>query len=145
MSLKNDITERMKTAMRAGEKREVGVLRMLLSELKVAQTSGQEFDEIDVVKSYAKQLRKTADEYNDLERADKAQEALDELAVVEEFLPEQMEKDQIEELVQEVIDANDYGPRDIGRVMQQIMSEHGDRVDGSTVHEIVQQKLSKQA
>lgn len=143
MSLQEDITDRMRTAMRAGNRGEVGVLRMLLSELKVAQTSGQDFEELDVIKSYAKRLRKTADEYEELNRADKAQEALNELAVVEEFLPEQMGRDKIEAIVQGLIEENDYGPRDMGNLMKQVMSEYGDRVDGSTVNEIAREKLSK--
>jgi len=144
MTLQQDITDRMRVAMRAGNRGEVGVLRMLLSELKVAQTSGQDFDEMDVIKSYAKKLRKTADEYEDLKRADKAQETRDELAVVEEFLPEQMSEEQIEEIVEGIIAENDYGPQDMGQLMKQVMSQYGDRVDGSMVNKIAREKLNEE-
>ena len=142
MSIRDDVAERLKKAMKAGDKQTVGVLRMLLSELKVAERSGSDYDEMDVIQSYAKTLRKNVKEYEDLDREDKAEESRQELAVVEEFLPEQMNREKIEELVEQIVEENDYGPRDLGKVMKQVMSQHGDQVDGNVVQQVAQDKLA---
>ena len=142
MSIRDDVMEQLKTAMKAGDKQKVGVLRMLLSELKVAERSGKDYDEMDVVHSYAKRLRKNVNEYEDLDRSDRADEARKELSVVEQFLPEQMSRAEIEELVAGLVEENDYGPSDLGKVMKQVMSEYGDRVDGSVVQEVAREKLN---
>jgi hypothetical protein len=143
MSMEDDITEELKNAMRAGDKKRVAVLRMLLSELKVARASGEEFEEMDVIQSYAKKLRKSAEEYEELEKAEKADEVRGELQIVEEFLPEQMDRGEIEEIVEQIIEENDYGPRDIGRVMKTIMGEYGEKVDGRVVNEVARSKLAE--
>ena len=143
MSMEDDITEELKNAMRAGDKKRVAVLRMLLSELKVARASGEEFEEMDVIQSYAKKLRKSAEEYEELEKAEKADEVRGELQIVEEFLPEQMDRGEIEEIVEQIVEENDYGPRDIGRVMKTIMGEYGEKVDGRVVNEVARSKLAE--
>ncbi len=142
MSIRDEVTDKLKKAMKSGDKDTVSVLRMLLSELKVAERSGSDYDQMDVIQSYAKKLRKNAQEYEDLDREDKAEESRRELAVVEEFLPEQMDRGEIEEMVEQIIEENDYGPRDLGKVMKQIMSEHGDEVDGNLVQEIARDRLA---
>lgn len=143
MSVRDDITQHIRAAMKARDRDRLRVLRMLLSELKVAETSGSDFDELDVVKSYAKRLRKNAEEYEELNLPEKAREAREELAVAEEFLPEQMSRQQISQLVEDLIERHDYGAGDLGQIMKRIMSEYGDRVDGGVANEIVRQKLSE--
>jgi len=143
MSLQDKLGEQMKAAMRERDKVRLGVLRMVLSELKVAEASGHEFDELSVVKSYAKKLRGAAEEYERLNRADKAQEALAELSIVEEFLPRQMERAEVEKIVGQIIEQNGYGLRDLGKIMKAVMGEHGDRADGRLVQQIAREKLSE--
>jgi hypothetical protein len=133
----------MKDALRAGQKGRVSVLRMLLNELNVAEKSGQEYDAQKVLQSYAKKLRKSAEEYEELERPDKAEELHAELDVVEEFLPEQMSREEITTLVEQIVEHNDYGPRDLGKVMKEIMGEYGRRVDGGLVNQIARDKLAE--
>ena len=143
MSLRDEISEGMRQALRRGDKGRLSVLRMLLSELKVAETSGKEFDEVAVVKSYAKRVRKTAGEYRGLNLPEEAAKAEAELVVVEEFLPRQMEPSEIEKIITQIIEENCCGPRDLGRVMKTLMSTHGDEVDGRLAGEIARQKLAE--
>ena len=145
MSLREQLSEEMKQALRSGDKKRLSVLRMMLSELKVAQASGKEFDEVTVVRAYGKKLRKAADEYKGLNLADKAAEIEAELAVVEQFMPAQMDASEVEKLVAQVIEEKTYGPRDIGRVMKAVMGTHGDQVDGRLVQEIARRKLAEQS
>lgn len=142
MSLRDTLTEGVQRAMRGGDKERLSVLRMLLSELQVAEASGREFEESAVVKSYAKKLRNTADQYKELNLPNEARKAEAELAIVEEFMPRQMEPSEVEGIVARIIEENDYGPRDLGRVMKAVMAAHGDRVDGRLVQEIARNRLA---
>ena len=141
MSTTDEIAQQMKQALKAGEKERLQVLRMLLSELKVAAASGKDYDEAAVLTSYANRLKKNAEEYEKLGLGEKAEEARRELAVAEEFLPSQLEQGEIEQLVDQIIAENDLGPRDLGRAMNILMGEHAGQVDGRTAQEIVRRKL----
>ncbi|MFP4028877.1 MAG: GatB/YqeY domain-containing protein [Candidatus Brocadiia bacterium] len=144
MSLEEEISEQLKQAMRSGDKQRLSVLRMLLSELKVAGTSGEELDEMSVVKSYAKKLRKGAEEYEELGQDEKADEVNQELEIVEEFLPEQMDRADVEALIDEIIAEKELsGPRDIGIVMKTVMGEYGEVVEGQIANEIAREKLQE--
>ena len=143
MNIEETIREQAKVALKARQKQRLAVLRMLLSELKVAELSGAEYDELQVVKAYAKKLRKNVAEYENLNLPDRAEESRAELAIVGEFLPQQMGREQIEALVETAVKEHDYGPGDLGRLMKQIISEHGDSVDGRLVHQIAREKLSE--
>jgi hypothetical protein len=116
---------------------------MVLSELKVNAAAREQRDESTVVKSYAKKLRNSAEEYRELGRPDKAEELDAQREVVREFLPRQLGREEIEALVDDLIAEGDYGPGDLGGVMKAIMSEHGDRVDGSLVQQVARRKLSE--
>lgn len=142
MTIRERLSEEMRRALKAGRKERLRVLRMLRSELQVAETSGRDFDEIDVIKSYARTLQDSAEEYEELDRPEQAEKARRDLEVVQEFLPTPMSRGELEELIQTLVDEHDYGPRDLGKVMKAVMSEHGDRVDGRLAQEIAREKLS---
>jgi hypothetical protein len=142
MTIRERLSEEMRRALKAGRKERLRVLRMLRSELQVAETSGRDFDEIDVIKSYARTLQDSAEEYEELDRPEQAEKARRDLEVVQEFLPTPMSRGELEELIQTLVDEHDYVPRDLGKVMKAVMSEHGDRVDGRLAQEIVREKLS---
>ncbi|MGD2174613.1 MAG: GatB/YqeY domain-containing protein [Candidatus Brocadiaceae bacterium] len=142
MSIREQLAEHMKQALKAGQKDRLRVLRLLRAELQVAETSGQQFEEVDIVKSYANALRKSADEYEGLGRQEKAHELQRDLGIVEEFLPEQMDREELEELISRLVEENDYGPRDIGKVMKAIMGEYRDVVDGRLAQKIAREKLA---
>jgi hypothetical protein len=143
MSVRDEIAREMKEALRSGQKKRVSVLRMLLNELTMAEKSGQKSDEQQVLQAYAKKLKKSAEEYQELERPETAREVLAELEIVREFLPEQMNRQEISQLIDQIVEENGYGPRDLGKVMKQVMGEHGPRVDGGMVNEIAREKLSE--
>ncbi|MFO8009154.1 MAG: GatB/YqeY domain-containing protein [Candidatus Brocadiia bacterium] len=145
MSIRDELREQIKQALKAGQRDRLRALRLLKAELEVAETSGEEFDEVSVVKSFAKSLRRSAEEYEELERADRARELWDELEVVEQFLPPQMDEQELEQLIGAMVAQNDYGPRDIGKVMKAVMSEHGDTVDGRLAQQIARRKLEENA
>ena len=143
MGIQEAVSEQMKQALKAGEKDRLRVLRMLKTELQVAERSGREVDEVSVVKSYANTLRKNAEEYEELGREEQARSVRQDLEVVREFLPRQMSQAELEELIEGIIEQQDLGPGDIGAVMKAVMSKHRDTVDGRKARQIAQQKLSE--
>ncbi len=143
MSIGEEVSEQMKGALKAGQKERLRVLRMLRAELQVAETSGRDFEEIDVIKSYAGTLQKTAEEYEECGRPEEAEAARRDLHLVQEFLPEPMARDELEQLIQQIVDEHDYGPRDLGKVMKTVMGEHSDRVDGRLAQQIAREKLAE--
>ena len=145
MSLRDKLAAEMKKALKGGQKARLSAMRLLKAELEVAGASGKAFSEVDVARSYAKKLHKVAEEYAQLGVADRAQAARADAQVVEEFLPPQMGRPELERLIADLISQNQYGQRDLGKVMKEVMSRHGDVVDGQTAREIATQQLSERA
>lgn len=139
--IKDKIAEALKVAMKAQDKLRMSVLRMVLSEMKLLETSGKEFKYIDAVRSYAKKLKKTIEEYERLKLPDKVNEIKAELAIVEGYLPAPMSDDELEKVVAEVIEANKFTSKDFGNAMKMIMGKYSDVVDGKRVQALIREKL----
>ncbi|MFO0793707.1 MAG: GatB/YqeY domain-containing protein [Candidatus Brocadiaceae bacterium] len=144
MSLKEKITEDLKTSMKAQNKLRTSVLRMMLADIKIADTSGKPKDQIDyveVVRGYLKKLKKTREEYEKLNIPDKVKEQEDEIAIVEEYLPKQLSDDEIKKIVNEVVAAGKFTVKEMGIAMKQVMSKYGSLVDGKKVQMFLKEKL----
>ena len=137
----------MKEAMKAGEKEEVSTLRMLISSLNNAKIAGggelSDDDVIDVLSTEAKQRKESIEAYRDGGRDDLADKEEQELEVVQSYLPEQLDDDEIAEIVDEAIDETGAETRsDMGRVMGKVMPQVKGQADGSKVKDIVMEKLA---
>ncbi|OHB96786.1 MAG: hypothetical protein A2Z57_05740 [Planctomycetes bacterium RIFCSPHIGHO2_12_39_6] len=144
MSVKERVIEELKSAMKAQDKLRTSVLRMILADIKIADTSGKPKDQIDyveVVRGYHKKLKKTREEYERLNLPEKVKELDGEIAIIEEYLPKQLSNDEIRKIVEEVIKANNYTAKEMGVAMKQIMSKHGSVVDGKKVQTILKEIL----
>src|SRR3990170_74716 len=111
MNVKERITEDLKVSMKAQNKLRTSVLRMILADIKIADTSGKPKDQIDyveVVRGYYKKLNKTREEYERLNLPDKVKELNGEIAIVEEYLPRQLSDDEIKRIVNEAIEKNKF-------------------------------------
>lgn len=145
MSVKERVIEDLKSAMKAQDKLRTSVLRMILADIRIADTSGKPKDQIDyaeVVRGYHKKLKKTWEEYERLNLPEKVKELDGEIAIVEEYLPKQLSNDEIRKIVEEVIKANNYTAKEMGVAMKQIMSKHGSVVDGKKVQMFLKEMLS---
>lgn len=145
MSIAEAVGRQMREALKAGRSERLRALRMLKAELQVAEVSGKDFDEVDVVKSHARKLRKSRQEYERLGLTERVEALERELAVVEEFLPEPMSREELERLIADLIEKHQYGARDLGKVMQAVMAEYGDVVDGGLARQIAQKKLAERS
>ncbi|GAN33819.1 MAG: hypothetical protein DYG83_14540 [Candidatus Brocadia sp. AMX2] len=144
MNVKERVTEELKCAMKAQDKLRTSVLRMVLADIKIADTSGKPKDQIDyveVVRGYYKKLKKTREEYEKLHLPDKVKELDGEIAIVEEYLPKQLPDDEIKKIVNEVIETNKFTAKEIGAAMKLIMSKYGSSVDGKKVQMYLKENL----
>lgn len=144
MNLKDRITEDLKTAMKAQDKLRTSVLRMMLADVKIADTSGKPKDQIDyveVVRGYYKKLKKTREEYERLHLPEKVKELDREIAIVEEYLPKQLSDDEIKKIVSEVIESNKFTVKEMGAAMKLIMGKYGSTIDGKKVQMYLKEKL----
>ncbi|MGM0556702.1 MAG: GatB/YqeY domain-containing protein [Myxococcota bacterium] len=136
----------MKTAMKAREKERTQTLRMLISSLNNAKIEkGEELGEDDVIRvlsTEAKKRREAADSYEEGGRDELAEKEKAELAVIKEYLPQQLTDDEAAELVDEVIKAvGAESKADMGKVMGAIMPKIKGRYQGSKIKDIVLEKL----
>lgn len=145
MNVKERVAEDLKTAMKAQDKLRMSVLRMMLADIKIADTSGKpkdQIDYVDVVRGYCKKLYKTREEYERLNLPEKVKELNGEITIVEEYLPRQLSEDEIRKIVKETVEANKFTAKEMGLAMKQIMSKCGSVVDGKKVQMILKEMLS---
>ena len=137
--MKERITKDIKDAMRSGEKLRVSVLRMVLADIINAEKSGKDIKHIDVIRGYAKKLKKTIEEYERLQLQDKIMSYNEELKIVEEFLPKQMSDEELKQVVIELIESEK--PGDMGMAMKLVMGKYKDVADGKKVQALVKELL----
>jgi len=137
----------MKSAMKSGHKSEVIALRNLIGKVKAKQIDNGENltkDEcIKVILSAAKQLKDSIQQYKDGNREDLAKNESFELSIVERYLPEQMNEEEVRSIVKKtIIDVDAKSLKDMGKVMGNAMQVVGSEADGSIVQKIVREELS---
>jgi uncharacterized protein YqeY len=140
------LTEDMKTALKAGDKFRLGVIRMLRSELKNAEIRAgrplHEAEEEKVLTSYARKRREAMDQFTESGRSDLADKEKQEHDITVSYLPPPLDAEALTELVQEAVaEIGAEGMKDFGRVMKAAMQAAGGRADGSTVSEVVKKVL----
>ncbi|TYB32328.1 MAG: GatB/YqeY domain-containing protein [Flexistipes sinusarabici] len=144
MALKEQILEDMKQFMRDKNQIALGAVRMLRSEIRNAEIekSGDlNDDEIVKLASTAIKKRKdSASQYKEAGREDLASKELEEIKVLEKYMPEQLSEDEIRNIVDNEISKLDSPDKKyFGQVMKAVMAEVGNRADGKLVNRIVKE------
>jgi uncharacterized protein YqeY len=142
------IQEDLKSAVKAQNKVVVSTLRMILSALKNAELDEREElsdeKELAVIASYARRIKESIVEFTKAERDDLVAKEEAELAVVMSYLPEQMSDDEVRSEAERVVsETGASGPKDMGRVMAEMMKRFKGKVDGAAVSRIVSELLRK--
>ena len=147
MTLVDTIEGQLRDAMLARENERRDALRLILSSLRSAEKdlqrplSGDE--ELQVLQRERKKRIEAGDAFRDAGRVEQAAKEDAELEVLEEFMPEPLSEEQIEEIVDDAIAENGATSlRDMGRVMADVMPQVAGRADGSAVSQIVREKLA---
>ena len=142
------IQEDLKTAVRAQDKPRISALRMVLNALKNTELEEREEltdeKELAVIASYARRIKESIEEFGKAGREDLVAKENGELAIVLSYLPEQMSDDDIRrEAARIIADIGAATPRDMGRVMGEMMKRFKGKVDGAAVNRIVSELLGK--
>lgn len=147
MSLTNQLTEHMKEAMREKDRTRLSVIRMLRAALQneaIAQgvDTLSEEDELMIISRQVKQLNESIEEFTTAGRDDLVEKSKTELAIVEQYMPEQLSEEELKEIVEKAIDSTGAKTkREFGKVMGAVMPQVKGKADGSQVQKLVQQLL----
>jgi len=150
VSLTEQLQADMKNAMRDGDALRRDTLRMVIAAAQMAAKEKREplSDEetLAVITREVKKRRESIEAYRAAGRDDLADQEQAEIGVLSPYLPEQMSEDEVRALVVEAIAATGASsPRDMGRVMGQLMPRVKGRADGKLVSGLVNQELAKTA
>ena len=148
MSLQQQVMEKMKLAMKAKDKVALESLRAIKSALLLMQTesgSGDDISEeveVQLVQKLVKQRKDSATIFIEQGRNDLAEPELAQIAVIEQFLPDQLGEAEIEKVVLDIIAATGAeGMKDMGKVMGMVSKKLAGQADGKTISTIVKSKL----
>jgi len=146
MSLKGQITEDMKSAMKAGNKDRLKVVRLMLAAIKQVEVDKRvELDDaavLAVITKMVKQRRDSIEQFEKGNRDDLAKIERDEIAVLDDYLPEPLTASELAAMVDEVIKATGAeSMRDMGKVMGQIKAKAAGRADMGAISETVKERL----
>ena len=147
MSLIAEIENELKDAMRERDDDRRDALRLILSSLRSAEKELQrplsEDEELQVLQRERKRRLEAAEAFRTGGRDEQAEDEEYELEVLEEFMPEPLGDDELEEIVDDVIaEVGATSMGDFGRVMADVMPQVSGRADGSAVSQIVREKLA---
>lgn len=149
MSLQQRVMEKMKEAMKAKDKVALESLRAIKSALLLAQTDSSadgelsEEAEIQMVQKLVKQRKDSAAIFMEQGRQDLAEPELAQIAVIEQFLPEQLSEVDVEKVVVETIaETGAEGMKDMGKVMGIVSKKLAGQADGKMISTIVKSKLA---
>jgi len=143
----DQLQEKLKIAMKAGEKAKMMGLRNIIGKIKATQIDKGETltdeESLKILKTAAKQLKESLDQYRKGGRDDLAEKEAFELTLLEKYLPEQLSEEQIRQTVKNIVKNTESGSmQDMGKVMGATMQELAGSADGKIVQKIVQEELS---
>ena len=144
--LKQRLVEDMKTAMKAGEKRRLGVIRLINAAIKQREVDERiELDDIQVLAVLDKMLKQRRDsitQYEAAKREDLAEQERYEIGVCQEYLPTALTADEIAALIEAAIVASGaVSLKDMGKVMALLKPQVQGRADVGAVSALVKQRL----
>jgi uncharacterized protein YqeY len=144
--LKQQITDAMKAAMKAGDKARLGVIRLMLAAIKQREVDERiELDDaqvLAVLDKMVKQRRDSIQQYSNAGRGELAEQEAAEIAVIQEFLPEELSESEIAGIIEAAIaEIGAASMRDMGKVMAIVKPKIQGRADVGTVSGLVKQKL----
>ena len=142
MSLLARLQEDMKSAMKSGRKERLGVIRMLISDVKNIDLQPKKISEEETVAAYGKKLRKSVEEYERIGRQDEVAKLKGELAIVEEYLPKKASPADTERLVEEFLAKNSFTEKQMGQAMGAFMKAHGGQVEPGAANAALKKRLA---
>ena len=145
--LKQQISDAMKAAMKAGDKPRLATIRLIMAAIKQREIDERiELDDsqtLAVLDKMVKQRRDSIQQYRDAGRDELAAQEADEIAVIQEVLPEELSEDEILAIIDAAIaETGAASMRDMGKVMGVVKPKVQGRADVGKVSSLVKQKLA---
>ncbi|HRQ37632.1 MAG TPA: GatB/YqeY domain-containing protein [Chloroflexota bacterium] len=142
MTLKEQLTDELKIAMRAGNVERRDTIRLLQAAIKQEEIDRQvTLDDTGVqavLQKQAKQRRESIADYEKAGRPELAAEEQQQLTIIESFLPQMMSRDEVEQLARQVIaDLGVTDVKEMGQVMGKLMPQVKGKADGRMVNDVV--------
>ncbi|MBA4740595.1 MAG: GatB/YqeY domain-containing protein [Burkholderiales bacterium] len=147
MSLKSQIEQDMRSALKARNATQLSTLRLLMAAMKQHEIDRRldlaEADVLSIIEKMIKQRRESIRIFLEAERKELADKEQTELDVLVTYMPEQLTDAEVRKAVQDAIaKTNAEGPRDMGKVMGLLKSELSGKADFSSISGIVKESLS---
>ena len=147
MTLKERITEDMKTAMRSGEKERLATIRLALAAIKQREVDErivlEDSQVLAVLEKMIKQRKESVAQFESGGRADLVAKEQAEMTVLQGYLPAQLSAAELDGLIAEAIAATGAASiKDMGKVMAAVKSKAQGRADMGAVSALIKQKLS---
>ncbi len=145
--MKQRITDEMKSSMRGGDKKRLGVIRLIMAAIKQKEVDERiELNDdqiIDIISKMVKQRRESIVQYEKAERADLAEQEAYEIEVLQEFLPESLSDEEIaQEIAKAVEETGASSIRDMGKVMGILKTRLAGKAEMGAVGAKVKEQLS---
>ena len=147
MTLIARIEKELTTAMKERDTSRRDALRLILASLRSAEKELQrplhEDEELQVLQRERKRRLESIEAFAEAGRDERAGKERHELDVLEEFMPDPLSEDELEQIVDDAIaEVGATSMRDLGRVMADVMPQIAGRADGSAVSQLVREKLA---
>jgi len=147
MTLKHQLTEDMKNAMRSGDKHRLGVVRLILAAVKQREVDERiELDDAQILSAMEKMLKQRRDSVTQFEAANREDLALierNEMVVIEAYLPTKLNDAEIEALVEAAIaETGASSARDMGKVVAAVKEKAAGRADMAVVSGKIKARLA---
>jgi uncharacterized protein YqeY len=148
MSLKQQITEDMKAAMRAKETARLGAIRLLLAAMKQREVDERieltDADVVAIIEKMLKQRRDSISQYGAANRQDLVDVEEFEVTVLQTYMPQQLSEAEIASAIAEAIASTGAtGPQDMGKVMGVVKPKLAGRADMGKVSGLIKAQLTK--
>ena len=146
MGLKEQLSNDLKDAMRNKDRMKKNVITMVRSDIKQLEVDKRadvlDEDIIDIITKQVKQRKDALEEFEKAQRQEAIEETKEEIHILSTYLPEQLSKDEVEDIVKGAIkETNASSMKDMGKVMAAVMPKVKGKADGKIVNEVVKECL----
>ena len=151
MYLKQQIEDKLNSALKAKDKNTYPTLRLIISAIKDAEIAGRAKDKREItdsditaiLKKMIKQRNESCEVYKKAGRSELLENETKEKDVISAFLPKQLSEEEVKKLCQETVKSvGATSMKDIGKVMGALKSKHADTIDFSKVSPILKELLN---
>src|SRR5699024_5989510 len=148
MAIVELLNQDMKQAMKNKDKVKLGVIRMVKASMqneaiKLQKDALSEEEELTVLARELKQRKDSLHEFKEAGREDLVSKLEDEIKIVQDYMPEQLSDEELEQIViQTIEEVQAQSKKDMGKVMSSLMPKVKGKADGSRVNQLVQKNLS---